>query len=331
MKKHILKLLALALCAVSLLNLTALAEEAVSPEEADTEKTAAEDELPAAPAAVLYWGTVTKQEDGSLLLDSANPDGYTGEVVVRVPEGTPFVDGVTGEPMNLEEIKDGDSLHIWVGPAMTMSLPPQTNAAAIIGNVPADGAAPLYSVVTGEAIFPAPGGEGERRIPYAGGELTANDATVVAPYLTRNIVTLEDLIPGTAFLAWTGEDGKAERVLVFPYGYRGYLEASEDGIRLSGEALEGTGRVFEDEYGAQLYLPLRIVAESAGFDVKWVSGRGAVVSLAGEERFVVSEGGDTAQRVDDPYSLLSPCVVEKGVTYLPAADLVSLLELYLCA
>ena len=51
MKKHILKLLALALCAVSLLNLTALAEEAVSPEEADTEKTTAEDELPAAPAA----------------------------------------------------------------------------------------------------------------------------------------------------------------------------------------------------------------------------------------------------------------------------------------
>ena len=83
MKKHILKLLALALCAVSLLSLTALAEEAVSPEEADTEKTTAEDELPAAPAAVLYWGTVTKQEDGSLLLDSANPDGYTGEVVVR--------------------------------------------------------------------------------------------------------------------------------------------------------------------------------------------------------------------------------------------------------
>ena len=52
MKKHILKLLALALCAVSLLSLTALAEEAVSPEEADTEKTTAEDELPAAPAAV---------------------------------------------------------------------------------------------------------------------------------------------------------------------------------------------------------------------------------------------------------------------------------------
>ena len=42
----------LALCAVSLLSLTALAEEAVSPEEADTEKTTAEDELPAAPAAV---------------------------------------------------------------------------------------------------------------------------------------------------------------------------------------------------------------------------------------------------------------------------------------
>lgn len=322
--KHFIKILSLALCAACLLSVTALAAEAAP----TADKT--EILLPQALAAVKVWGKASKQEDGSLLVTSGDPDSANPEVVVHVSEETYCVDAATGAPLDMEKVKDGDTLYVWAGPAMTMSLPPQTNAAAIIGNVPADGAAPLYSVVTGEAVFPAPGGEGERRIPYAGGELTANDATVVAPYLTRNIVTLEDLIPGTAFLAWTGEDGKAERVLVFPYGYRGYLEADENGIRLSGEALEGTGRVFEDEYGAQLYLPLRIVAESAGFDVKWVSGRGAVVSLAGEERFVVSEGGDTAQRVDDPYSLLSPCVVEKGVTYLPAADLVSLLELYLC-
>lgn len=323
--KHFIKILSLALCAACLLSVTALAAEAAP----TADKT--EILLPQALAAVKVWGKASKQEDGSLLVTSGDPDSANPEVVVHVSEETYCVDAATGAPLDMEKVKDGDTLYVWAGPAMTMSLPPQTNAAAIIGNVPADGAAPLYSVVTGEAIFPAPGGEGERRIPYAGGELTANDATVVAPYLTRNIVTLEDLIPGTAFLAWTGEDGKAERVLVFPYGYRGYLEADENGIRLSGEALEAKGRVFEDEYGAQLYLPLRIVAESAGFDVKWVSGRGAVVSLAGEERFVVSEGGDTAQRVDDPYSLLSPCVVEKGVTYLPAADLVSLLELYLCA
>ena len=97
MKKHILKLLALALCAVSLLSLTALAEEAVSPEEADTEKTTAEDELPAAPAAVLYWGTVTKQEDGSLLLDETGAVHRLGvprgKVVNSVGAGDSMVAG----------------------------------------------------------------------------------------------------------------------------------------------------------------------------------------------------------------------------------------------
>lgn len=321
MKKRILKLLALALCAASLLSLPALAaEEAAKAEEA-----------PQPLAAVPLRGTVTKQEDGSLLLTSSASETAGEEIVVHVQEGTPYVDSVTGESMDLDEIKDGDLLHIWVNPAMTMSLPPQTTALVILGKIPADKAVPQYVEINAPAVFPAPGGEGERRILYAGGELAVSDATEVKPYRTRNIVTLEDLIPGTTLLAWTGADGKAEQVLVFPYGYRGYLKAGEDGIRLSGEELEAKGRVFEDEYGAQLYLPLRIVAESAGFDVKWVSGRGAVVSLAGEERFVVSEGGDTAQRVDDPYSLLSPCVVEKGVTYLPAVDLASLLELYLCA
>ena len=329
MKKHILKLFALALCAVSLLSLTALAEEDSAPAEKDPAP--AEEEFPAVPAAVLYWGTVTKQENGSLLLDSANPEGYTGEVVVHVPEGTPYVDAVTGEPLNLGEVKDGDSLHIWVSPAMAMSLPPQTSALAILGNVPADGSVPQYVEVNAPAVFPAPGGEGERRIPYSGGELTVNEATEVKPHLTRNIVTLEDLIPGARLLAWNGEDGKCQRALVFAYGYRGYLEASEEGIRLSGEELEAKGRMVEDEYGGQLYLPLRVLAEAAGFDIEWVSGKGAVVSLGGEERFTVTDGGEMAQRPDDPYGLTSPCVIDKGVTYLPAGELAELLELYLCA
>lgn len=331
MKKHILKLLALALCAVSLLSLTALAEEdeAAPKEEAPVQ---AEEEAPAAPAAVPLRGTVKKQENGSLLLTSSAAENEGEEIVVHVPEGTPYVDSVTGEPLNLEELKDGDFLYIWTSPAMTMSLPPQTSAFAIVGKIPADKAVPQYVEVNAPAVFPAPGGEGERRIPYAGGTLTVNDATEVKPHLTRNIVTLEDLIPGTRLLAWTGEDGKAERVLVFAYGYQGYLEAGEDGaVRLNGEDLAVKGRVVEDAFGSWQYVPLRAVAEAAGYEVKWVSGKGAVVSQGETELFTVSNGAEEAQTADDPYGLIGACVIDQGVTYLPAMDVALLLNLYLCA
>ena len=146
MKKRILKLLALALCAASLLSLPALAaEEAAKAEEA-----------PQPLAAVALRGTVTKQEDGSLLLTSSAAETAGEEIVVHVQEGTPYVDSVTGESMNLDEIKDGDLLHIWVNPAMTMSLPPQTTALVILGKIPADKAVPQYVEINAPAAVSYP-------------------------------------------------------------------------------------------------------------------------------------------------------------------------------
>ena len=209
--KHIIKFLSLALCAAFLLSATAMAAE--KPEASD--ETAA---LPQVLAPVGVWGKVAKQEDGSLLLTSGDPDASNPEIVIHLTDETWYVDGVTGLPLDAEKIKDGDTLYIWVGPAMTMSLPPQTTAVVVVGNVPAGGKAPQYAEITAPAIFPAPGGT-ERRLPIAGGDLTVLEAAEVTPFRTKNIVTLDDLVPGAQLLAWSGEDGKINRVLLLPYAY----------------------------------------------------------------------------------------------------------------
>ena len=320
--KHIIKLLSLALCAAFLLSTAALAAEA--PETAGDETAP----LPQVLAPMGVWGKVTRQEDGSLLLTSGDPDASNPEIVIHLTDETWYVDGVTGEPLDAEKIKDGDTLYIWVGPAMTMSLPPQTNAVLVVGNVPADGKAPQYAEITAPAIFPAPGGT-ERRLPIAGGELTVLESAEVKPFLTKNIVTLDDLTPGTQILTWAGADGKISRVLVFFYAYSGYLTVSKSGtVFFNGEELSVKGRVLTVEDDKQMYLPLRALAEAAGYTMGWVSGKGAVVSQNDTELFSVQAGSDTAKTPDGEHGLLGGCVIDKGVTYLPAGDFAQLLNVY---
>ena len=320
--KHMIKLLSLALCAAFLLSTAALAAE--KPEAADDETAP----LPQVLAPVGVWGTVTKQENGSLLLKSGDPDAANQEIVIHLTEKTWYVDGVTGLPLEADKIKDGDTLYIWVGPAMTMSLPPQTTAVVVVGNVPAGGKAPQYAEITAPAIFPAPGGT-ERRLPIAGGDLTVLEAAEVTPFRTKNIVTLDDLVPGAQLLAWSGEDGKINRVLLLPYAYEGYLTGEEDGaIRFGGEKLSAKSRTLTTEDGKQVYLPLRAVAEAAGYTVGWVSGKGAVVSQEDTELFSVQTGSDTAKTPDGEHGLLGGCVIDQGVTYLPAGDFAQLLNVY---
>ena len=53
--------------------------------------------------------------------------------------------------------------------------------------------------------------------------LTASDGTEyvlaedcnIFPYLTRNIVTLDDLTQGRKCLVWSAEDNTAEKIMVF--------------------------------------------------------------------------------------------------------------------
>lgn len=318
--KRFTGLLSLALCAAALLSLPAMAAEdglLISPAPAVESL-----------APVRVWGKVTRLESGSLLLKNDNADDIYNEIVVHLAKGVPCVDAVTGLPMDMSKVKDGDTLYAWVGNAMTMSLPPQTSALIVVGNIPADYRVPEFYRITGFAVYPAPG-RTEVRLPVAGGEtLTVPVSAQLTPWLTKNIVTVDDLVPGSQILVWKDKDGKAEKVLLLPYAYRGYYTVNEKGeVTVNGEKLDVNARLS----GPGL-LPLRAVAEAVNYDVSWVSGQGAVVKEGDRVLFSVLPGAETARRPgneDGDWELIAPCVTEEGVTYLAAGDLGMLLNLYL--
>lgn len=323
MKKLLCRVLSLALCAALVCALPAFAAETEEPASG----------APAYMAPVRVWGNVTHQENGGLLLQNSDESDPYREIVVHLTETTPVVDAVSGLPMEISKIKDGDTVYAWVGPAMTMSLPPQASATVVIANIPADGAAPEYYEITGSdqtvtiAIYPAPP-RTEVNLPVAGGEVLTIPATAqVSPWMTKQIVTLDDLVPGSRVLVWRGTDGKVSRVLLLPSSYCGYLLTwpGTDDLSVNGEALPARGKTVD----GQVLLPIRAVAEAAGYQVDWMAGKGAVVTSNGELVFSVLPGQETAHTAGGEQGLSRPCEIENGVTYLRAEDLACLLNLFL--
>ena len=176
---------------------------------------------------VMIWGTLTHMDDGGLLVANSQEGAAYSEVVLH-GESIICLDAVTGDPMDIQDLKDGDTVYAWVGPAMTLSIPPHATAYLILGNIPEDYGVPMYYEIKTAEVTAA---DEETQMPTAV-ELTAAGGTTLTvvtseaelkPYLTKNIVTLADLIPGTRILVWSDSEGKAERDLVFSYEYKGYL------------------------------------------------------------------------------------------------------------
>lgn len=232
------------------------------------------------PQYTVISGTVAHQKDGGLLMSTST--GEPTEDYILWTEGVMILDAVSGEPVDAKSIKDGSTVYAWLGAqtAMTMSLPPQVTPELLLVNVPADYKVPQYDVIVRATVIMA-------GIPhYSGMDITLSDGTAyqvwedaqITPYLTRNRVTYQDLLPGTRVLMWADDSGKGSRVLVFPYAYKGGISLYNDGyLCVNGRPTvlpSALRRPYKDE---RLYVPIRAVAEAAGYDVSWDKEFGVTV------------------------------------------------------
>lgn len=327
MMKRILRGLSLLLCA-ALLCVPAMAAEA------ETDPAAGRQ----GPVAV--WGTVTRLENGGLLVK--NDSEGLSEVVLH-GEDIICLDAVSGQEVELDSLKDGDLIYAWVGPAMTLSLPPQATALLILTNIPADYAVPQFYEIVSVASQPMPAIEPppaltRTEVTAAGGKvLTITDQAELTPYRTKNIVRLEDLVPGTQILVWSDQAGAPTKVLVFPYAYLGYVNCYDDGVvTLNGSTLSQKAKVTAE---GETLLPVRAVAETLGMHVHWDDEKGAVVSYSEElapenwtadALLTAMPGGAVYGYESDgtAWEAGGTCVIESGVTYLSEAVLLRLLDLY---
>ncbi len=163
-------------------------------------------------APVKVEGTILEVGEDSITVDSTSDTGYIGEMVLMIdPESTLVLDGVNGFPVELKDVQIG-TFEAYLGPAMTMSLPPQTTPYAVIVNIPEGQCAPQY-VVAAEPVDEVQG----RQTLIGADETTYTLArnVNVQPFLTKNIVRLEDIATDSRCLVWMNDEGDVDRIVLF--------------------------------------------------------------------------------------------------------------------
>ncbi|MDO5350680.1 MAG: hypothetical protein Q4E86_12125 [Lachnospiraceae bacterium] len=163
---------------------------------------------------VKLQGTLNEVMDGSFSMNRQFENGYQEEVIVHVdPEQTLILDGVNGFPADLSSVQPGSSIYAYVGPAMTLSIPPQMSAVMVLVDIPQDAAAPEYVTAAGALTED---GQGGYQLTTTDGSLIPVPADCqIIPYLTRQMVRLSDITEGRRCLVWLGADGIAQKIVLF--------------------------------------------------------------------------------------------------------------------
>ena len=186
---------------------------------------------------IRVYGTAQKLTDGRLHLTNSSTDSINDIVVTT--QNSLILDAVSGMPVSYEDIQEGSFVYAYVGPAMALSLPPIANADIVLVNTPADYKVPSYVIVKSLDMH-----------EDGSATLTANDGQVydipadcsVIPYLTRQMIYVDSLTPGSACLIWTNSDSNtADRVMRFNSNPSDHSESSESAQNTDTETLKQFG------------------------------------------------------------------------------------------
>lgn len=173
----------------------------------------AQEEQNTAPEFVGVWGTVLRVEEDRIYLDNISDNSMKGEMVITISsEDSRVLEAVNGFPVALSDLREGDFIYAYLGPAMTMSLPPIANGKMIICKAPADFKVPEYMRVTAVEKHE----DGSVSITGSNGNtyLAPADCTIL-PYLTRQMVYLDSITKGSTCLIWSDENHQASKIVLF--------------------------------------------------------------------------------------------------------------------
>lgn len=160
------------------------------------------------------WGTITNisAEESQITINNQSGVSYAGEIVLNIDsEGTRVLGAENGFPVQLSDLTVGETIYAYIGQAMTMSLPPMTNAKMIICKIPADFKAPEYVTVSSMTEK-----DGNWELVGTNGTTYAVPAACeILPYKTRNIVVLQDVAKDSKLLVWSDAENQATKLVLF--------------------------------------------------------------------------------------------------------------------
>ena len=161
--------------------------------------------------AVRIYGEIEEVSEEDIIVDNQSDMSSQGEMILTIdPENTVLVDGENGLPLELSDVEKG-SFVAYLGPAMTLSLPPQCTPEVAFTNVSEKEAAPYYAVI---ARKPVAKDGGLKVVAEDGESYVIPDTAEIKPFRTRNVIRAEDIQKGSRCLIWQNEQEEVVRVVL---------------------------------------------------------------------------------------------------------------------
>ena len=278
--------------------------------------------LQESPKLICTYGNVVEIAENQIRIKSSDEDLGVPEGILRVNENTAIIDAVSGLAVELKDIKEGEPIYAYINPAMTRSIPPIANVEAIIAKIPTDSAVPAYIEVK-ELVK---GADGSLKVLAEDNRLlaTMTKEMTITPYLTKNIVTLDDIRVGSKLFVWyqiatmsIPPQATPEKAVLLPYEYDSFIKVNGDDIYVDGQKI----KLGEDEIpykdGDVTMVPLRAVSEACGYIVEWKGVKeGIIMSKEGNKEYKLVQNEDIAA-VDGAKLMLNvPVAVKNSRTFV---------------
>ena len=300
------------------------------------------------PDSVSYYGQIqeiSRDENGAVTSLYLTSERY-GEYVMQISPKTVWIDSGAYTASDPDTLAVGESVYVYHSPAATFSLPPQSEAFAVVRNFPQDVGAAQYHEV--EAV--TQNDDGSITITTDNGGLWINVAAdaEVNTYAGET-ATLADVKAGDFVMAWyeivltsyPGQTGTghlmilpaAEQTESDPAEAEVPAELPREGAELS-IVLDGdmvlpvTGKV---ENGVAM-VPVAAVAQVLGYEVTYApgeNGEGALVTVEDDSFRVNLNIGDNliqgVTKIEGAVGMTAPMdygaapyIVDPGTTWAPA-------------
>ena len=272
----------------------------------------------------MYGHIVAVEKEGDTLAVEVKPADEGESMIFYVDESTYILDAMNGLPMDLEK-RTSDEVSVYYGPAVTMSIPAKSHATAIFGNIAADAAFPLYAKV--EAVEQLE--DGSVRITTDSGSrlVTLGKDMPISPYLTKNIVTIDDVKKGSELVLWyevmtlsLPAQANAQKAIILNIPIEEETaDVSVNGtqITVAGALIDGASYTKAVGEETAVMVPARAIAQKLGYEVVWDNGT-VTLKLQNAAKSATYTVGSTDYGSNRMLVKLNAAPENKdGVTYVP--------------
>lgn len=251
-------------------------------------------------------------------------EGAYTDIVLNINDTTNIVSADNGMPIAFQDLKLGDTVTAYYGPMVTRSMPPQGNAIALIIGTPAKGSTGMYM----KAAKIEENKDGSIKVLCTNGDRLVT----ISPDVFEQTAAIKE---GSELIVWYDimtmsmpGQAKATKVVLLPAQTNIKVHVGAGVIVVNGRELVLGKDDSIITRGNTVMLPLRVIAESLGYDVIWDGEQKAVEIRNGmNSTAVVRIGNENYEKSKSTIQLTNAPELVTGKTLVPAEFFINVLQL----